>query len=86
MREAPLLPFNHMNISHHTPKHTMLHQIPHQCIQLELEHTLNNVRPVTGRLPWQQLSRHLWPLGVACDSNKQIRLAMLLHQSHGILI
>jgi hypothetical protein len=62
MRQATLLPLNNMNICNNTPEHPTLDQIMLQCIQLELENTLNNVRPVIGRLTWAQFDQYLGPL------------------------
>ena len=85
MGKSSLLEFNNMHVCNHLAKDFTNNQIIHKLILLMLEHPGNQVRSILSCLTLLQLFLYLWPVGVACHGDEEVRFVVRSADGHSIL-
>ena len=86
MWHTPLLPFNHMHVSHNRSKGFALDDVLEELLVLQSEDPGDNIWPILSSLSFSQLAGNLWPLWIAGHSYEQCRFAIFSNNGHCILI
>ena len=70
----------------HFTKKTTIYDVSEELLKVDLEHSRDNVRTITGLLIWIEIFMDFFPIWIAGKSYKQVRFTLFYHDGHSVVI